>query len=100
MAWGPNIIEIPIIEIIDNTKIDSITNDAPNTFELGDTINISDISLPSGSETTIKGRDFVIANIQSPSGLKSSEDDEEIQEDTVDEEEGEVATEPENKEES
>ena len=42
-------------------------------FEVGDTITISNITLPSGTETTIKGRDFVIANIQAPSGLKSSE---------------------------
>ena len=56
-----------------------------NNFELGDTINISDIELPSGSETTIQGRDFVIANIQSPSGLKSSESDEETNEEVADE---------------
>ncbi len=44
-------------------------------FEVGDTITISNINLPSGTETTIKGRDFVIANIQAPSGLKSSENE-------------------------
>ena len=31
--------------------------------------------LPAGTETTIKGRDFVVANIQAPSGLKSSENE-------------------------
>ena len=55
-----------------------------NNFELGDTINISDIELPSGSETTIQGRDFVIANIQSPSGLKSTENEEEVGEEAAD----------------
>ena len=55
-----------------------------NNFELGDTINISDIELPSGSETTIQGRDFVIANIQSPSGLKSTENEEEVGEEVAD----------------
>ena len=54
-----------------------------NNFELGDTINISDINLPSGSETTIQGRDFVIANIQSPSGLKSTESEEETDEEVA-----------------
>ena len=44
-------------------------------FEIGDTINISNIKLPEGAKPTITGRDFVIANIQAPSGLKSSEDD-------------------------
>ena len=44
-------------------------------FEVGDTITISNIILPSGTETTIKGRDFVVANIQTPSGLKSSENE-------------------------
>ena len=56
-----------------------------NNFELGDTINISDIKLPSGSETTIQGRDFVIANIQSPSGLKSSESEEETEQEATNE---------------
>ena len=42
-------------------------------FEVGDTITISNVELPVGTETTIKGRDFVIANIQAPSSLKSSE---------------------------
>ena len=47
-----------------------------NNFELGDTIHISDINLPEGTKTTITGRDFVIANIQAPSGLKSSDNEE------------------------
>jgi len=49
-------------------------------FEVGDTITISNIELPSGTETTIKGRDFVIANIQAPSSLKSSETEESAEE--------------------
>ncbi len=60
-----------------------------NNFELGDTITISDISLPEGTKPTITGRDFVIANIQAPSGLKSSEneaEDEESVEETAEEE--------------
>ena len=51
-------------------------------FEMGDTITISNIALPKGATTTITGRDFVIANIQAPSGLKST--DEETSEETTD----------------
>ena len=44
-------------------------------LDVGDTINISDITLPSGAKPTID-RDFVVANISAPSGLKSSENEE------------------------
>ncbi len=44
-------------------------------MEIGDTLTISDITLPAGSKPTID-RDFVIANIQAPSGLAASSDDE------------------------
>ncbi len=40
-------------------------------YEIGDTIHISAVTLPEGSKTTVD-RDFVIANIQAPSGLRSS----------------------------
>jgi large subunit ribosomal protein L25 len=42
--------------------------------DINDTIHISDIALPAGTRPTITDRDFVIANIQAPSGLKSAED--------------------------
>ncbi|WP_316016014.1 50S ribosomal protein L25/general stress protein Ctc [Roseobacter sp. HKCCA0434] len=45
--------------------------------EVGDTINISDIDLPKGTRPMITDRDFVIANIQPPSGLASQKDDDE-----------------------
>ncbi len=41
-------------------------------LEINDTIHISSVDLPKGVRPTID-RDFVIANIQAPSGLKSSE---------------------------
>ncbi len=44
-------------------------------LDIGDTITISSINLPSGARPTID-RDFVIANISAPSGLKSAEDEE------------------------
>ncbi len=45
-------------------------------LEVGDTINISDITMPEGSRPMITDRDFVIANISAPSGLRSSENEE------------------------
>jgi len=45
-------------------------------FEVGDTINISDIDLPDGTRTMITGRDFVIANIQAPGGIAADDEDE------------------------
>ena len=44
--------------------------------EIGDTITISSVDLPSGAKPTID-RDFVIANIQAPSGLRAADDEEE-----------------------
>ncbi|MEZ5913432.1 MAG: 50S ribosomal protein L25/general stress protein Ctc [Paracoccaceae bacterium] len=43
--------------------------------EIGDVIHIGDIDLPKGATPTIK-RNFVIANIAAPSGLRSSESEE------------------------
>ena len=41
--------------------------------EVNDTLHISNIELPKGTRPTITDRDFVIANIKAPSGLKSQE---------------------------
>jgi large subunit ribosomal protein L25 len=60
----------------------SLTLDV-STLNIGDTATISMITLPEGSKPTID-RDFVIANISAPSGLRSAGIDE-------DEEEGEEA---------
>ncbi|WP_093321887.1 50S ribosomal protein L25/general stress protein Ctc [Shimia haliotis] len=43
--------------------------------EVGDTITISQIDLPAGAKPTID-RDFVVANLSAPSGLRSSENEE------------------------
>ena len=55
--------------------------------DIGDTLTISAITLPAGSKATID-RDFVIANISAPSGLKSAgiDDDEPEEEEGTDEE--------------
>lgn len=44
--------------------------------EIGDVIHINDIELPKGATPTIK-RNFVIANLAAPSGLRSSDNEEE-----------------------
>ena len=45
----------------------------------GHTIHISDITLPEGTRPVITDRDFVIANIQAPSGIKASDDEDEAE---------------------
>jgi large subunit ribosomal protein L25 len=55
-------------------------------LNIGDVIKISDVTLPEGSKPTIE-RDFVIANISAPSGLRSSGGDDEDDEDGDDTEE-------------
>ena len=42
-------------------------------MDIGDTLTISSITLPAGAKPTID-RDFVIANISAPSGLRASSD--------------------------
>ena len=57
---------------------DHITVDMTG-LDLGDTVTISSIELPAGATPTID-RDFVIANIQAPSGLRSAGVDDEDEE--------------------
>ncbi len=45
-------------------------------LDIGDVVNISDVTLPEGSRPMITDRDFVIANISAPSSLKSEGEDE------------------------
>jgi large subunit ribosomal protein L25 len=52
--------------------------------DVGDVIHISDVELPAGVKPTIE-RDFVIANISAPSGLRGSDEetDEEIETEVI-----------------
>ena len=43
-------------------------------LDIGDTVTISSITLPEGTRPMITDRDFVIANISAPSGLRSADD--------------------------
>ena len=53
---------------------DDITIDVTG-FDVGDSIHISHVTLPAGSESAITDRDFTIATIVAPSALKSSDGD-------------------------
>ncbi|MBU1824156.1 MAG: 50S ribosomal protein L25/general stress protein Ctc [Alphaproteobacteria bacterium] len=44
-------------------------------YDVGDSIHISAVTLPKGSESAITDRDFTIATIVAPSAMKSSEGD-------------------------
>lgn len=57
-------------------------------LNVGDTVTISAVELPEGTRPTID-RDFVIANISAPSGLRSSEAGEEDSENAEETEESE-----------
>jgi large subunit ribosomal protein L25 len=46
-----------------------------NGLDVGDSIHISQVNLPAGSASAITDRDFTIATVVAPSGLKSSEGD-------------------------
>jgi len=67
-------VELSVIagDIPDHVTVDLTGRD------IGDVIHIEDISLPEGAKPTI-ARNFVIANITAPSGLRSSEGSEEAE---------------------
>lgn len=52
-------------------------------LQIGDSIKISNVSLPQGVTPTIRDRDFVIATIATPSGFVASDDEEESGEEEV-----------------
>lgn len=46
-------------------------------LNIGDIVHIADVALPEGARPTITDRNFVIANISAPSGLRSSDNEDE-----------------------
>ena len=46
-------------------------------YDVGDSIHISQVALPAGAKSAITDRDFTIATIVAPSGMKSAEGDNE-----------------------
>jgi large subunit ribosomal protein L25 len=68
-----NVVRHELELVCDATKIpDEIEVDVTGT-EIGDSIHISAVTLPQGSESAITDRDFTIATIVAPSALKSSD---------------------------
>lgn len=73
-----------VLNIVRHTvEVNCPASDIPESFtidiesyDLGDSINISSVNLPEGVEPTITDRDFTIATIASPAGLKSDEEEE------------------------
>ena len=53
-------------------------------LDVGDVVTISKIELPDGTRPNIADRDFVIANISAPSGLRSSEDENQTGDESAD----------------
>ena len=67
-----NIVRHELELICDNDKLpDDIQIDVAG-FDVGDSIHISNVMLPAGSESKITDRDFTIATIVAPSALKST----------------------------
>ncbi len=68
-----NIVRHELELVCESDKIpDQIEIDVTGT-ELGDSIHISHVKLPAGSESAITDRDFTIATVVAPSALKRSE---------------------------
>ncbi len=70
------------LEVLAGDIPDSIVVDLAEV-SIGDTISISDVTLPEGATPTITDRDFVIANITAPRALIAEDDDEEVAADEV-----------------
>jgi len=62
------------LEVLAGDTPDHITVDLADK-QIGDVIHISDVTLPDGAKPTID-RDFVIANISAPRGLRADDGDE------------------------
>jgi large subunit ribosomal protein L25 len=70
-----NIVRHELELVCDADKIpDDILIDVTG-FDVGDSIHISHVTLPAGSASAITDRDFTIATVVAPSGMKSQEGD-------------------------
>ncbi|WP_126172773.1 50S ribosomal protein L25/general stress protein Ctc [Altericroceibacterium xinjiangense] len=68
-----NIVRHELDLICDPDKIPSEIQIDVTGVEVGDSIHISRVNLPAGSESAITDRDFTIATVVAPSALKRSE---------------------------
>ncbi|MEO1920692.1 MAG: 50S ribosomal protein L25/general stress protein Ctc [Sphingomonadaceae bacterium] len=75
-----NIVRHELELVCDAEKIPSEIEIDVEGKEVGDSIHISEVTLPEGSESAITDRDFTIATLVAPSALKKAEEetDEEV----------------------
>jgi large subunit ribosomal protein L25 len=68
-----NIVRHELSLVVDAADIpDEVVIDLKG-YDVGDSIHISQVALPAGATSAITDRDFTIATIVAPSGLKSAE---------------------------
>ena len=70
-----NIVRHELDLICENDKIPSEIEIDVTGKDVGDSIHISEVTLPAGSESAITDRDFTIATLVAPSALKKAEGD-------------------------
>ncbi|QYJ06016.1 50S ribosomal protein L25/general stress protein Ctc [Qipengyuania flava] len=79
-----NVVRHELDLVCDNDKIPGEIEIDVTGKEVGDSIHISEVQLPEGSESAITDRDFTIATLVAPSALKKSEGDTTTEGDDVD----------------
>ncbi|ABC63260.1 50S ribosomal protein L25/general stress protein Ctc [Erythrobacter litoralis] len=72
-----NVVRHELELVCENDKIPGEIEIDVTGKEVGDSIHISEITLPEGSESAITDRDFTIATLVAPSALKKAEGSEE-----------------------
>ena len=70
-----NVVRHELELVCDNDKIPGEIEVDVTGKEVGDSIHISNVTLPKGSESAITDRDFTIATLVAPSALKKAEGD-------------------------
>ncbi|KWV95963.1 MULTISPECIES: 50S ribosomal protein L25/general stress protein Ctc [unclassified Erythrobacter] len=70
-----NVVRHELELVCDNDKIPGEIEIDVTGKEVGDSIHISEVTLPAGSESAITDRDFTIATLVAPSALKKAEGD-------------------------
>ena len=85
-----NVVRHELELICENDKIPSEIVIDVTGKEVGDSIHISEVELPEGSESAITDRDFTIATLVAPSALKKAEDEAAEGEEGIEGEEGET----------
>jgi large subunit ribosomal protein L25 len=70
-----NVVRHELELIVDAAEIpDDVVVDLSG-YEIGDSIHLSNIELPQGAKSAIEDRDFTIATVVAPSGLKQADAD-------------------------